>query len=132
MSIAAKLEALRKRLSEQDEAWGPDSNIETDHEAGEAGEGGAENVSDINDTLIDYMLNLAGSVTDSYDVDEDEAIDFVFDVADQLGEEGSLPFIPDETDLAGTAAWLGTAKTMGFGDMVLAIADNTFDALEEE
>ena len=132
MSIASKLEALRKRLSEQEEAWGPDSEVETDHETGEAGEGGAENVSDINDTLIDYMLSIAGSVYENFDVDEDEAIDFVYDVADQLGEEGTLPFIPEEDDLAGTATWLGTAKTMGFGELVLALAENQLDALEEE
>lgn len=132
MSIASKLEALRKRLSEQEEAWGPDSEVETDHETGEAGEGGAENVSDINDTLIDYMLSIAGSVYENFDVDEDEAIDFVYDVADQLGEDGTLPFIPEEDDLAGTATWLGTAKMMGFGELVFSLAENQLDALEEE
>lgn len=132
MSVATKLEALRRRLVEQDEAWGPDSEVDTDHEAGKAGEGGAENVSDVNDTLINYMLSVAGSVADSYDASDDEAVDFVFDIADQFGEDGTLPFIPEEDDLAGTAEWLGKAKIMGFGELVLAVADNTFDALEEE
>lgn len=131
--IVEKLQSIRKRLAEQDEeAWGPDSDVETDHEGGKAGEGGAENVSDINDTLIDYMLSIAGSLEDEFDMDGDTALDMVFDIADQLGEDGTLPYMPEEDDLAGTAEWLGRAKMMGFGEMVLGIAESMLSGEESE
>lgn len=122
--IVEKLQTIRKRLSEQEgEAWGPESAVDTDHQDGAAGEGGAENVSDINDTFIDYMLSIAGSVEDEFEIDSEGAVDFVFDIADQLAADGTLPVIPDENDLAGTAEWLGKAKSLGFGEMVLSILD---------
>lgn len=138
--IVEKLQSIRKKLAEQGgEAWGPESEVDTDHEDSAAGEGGADNVSDVNDTLIDYMLSIAGSLEDEFELDSDTAIDMVFDIADQLGNDGTLPFIPDESDLEGTALWLGMAKTMGFGEMVLGIAESTFadeesdeDSEEEE
>lgn len=131
--IVEKLQSIRKRLAEQDEeAWGPDSSVETDHEQSKAGEGGADNVSDVNDVLIDYMLSIAGSLEDEFEIDGDDAVDMVFDIADQLGEDGTLPYIPDEEDLAGTAEWVGRAKMMGFGEMVLGIAESMIEGTEEE
>lgn len=123
-TVSQKLEGIRKRIAEMEgEAWGPASAVtDTENGEGEAGEGGAENVSDINDTLINYMLDIAAGIADEYDLDADNAVDYVFDAADAIAEEGSLPFIPDEEDLAGTAEWLGKAKMLGFGDMVGALA----------
>ena len=124
ISVSQKLESIRKRLAEKEgEAWGPDSAVDTEHNDGEAGEGGAENVSDVNDALLSYMLDIAAGIADEYDLEPDSAVDFVFDAADSVAEEGSLPFLPDEEDLVGTAEWLGKAKIMAFGDMVMAIAD---------
>jgi len=124
VSISQKLEGIRKRLAEREgEAWGPDSAVDTEHQDGEAGTGEAENVSDVNDVLIGYMLDIAAGVEENYDLDPEAAVDFVFDAADAVAEEGSLPFIPDEEDLVGTAEWIGKAKIMAFGDMVMAIAD---------
>ena len=127
-SVSQKLEGIRKRLMEMEgEAWGPGSPAaDGEHDDSKAGSGGAENVSDINDHLLDYMLGIAASVEEDFDLEPDSAVDFVFDAADSIAEEGSLPFIPDEEDLAGTAEWLGKAKIMGFGDMVMAIADSEF------
>jgi len=124
VSISQKLEGIRKRLAEREgEAWGPDSAVDTEHQDGEAGTGEAENVSDVNDVLIGYMLDIAAGVEEEYDLDPEAAVDFVFDAADSVAEEGSLPFIPSEDDLVATAEWIGKAKIMAFGDMVMAIAD---------
>jgi|GEM_PF-2959688 hypothetical protein len=127
ISVSQKLAGIRKRLAEMEgEAWGPESEIDTEHGEGEAGTGGAENVSDVNDVLIDYMLDIAAGIEDAYDLDSESAVDFVFDAADAVAEEGSLPFLPPEDDLVSTAEWIGKAKIMAFGDMVMAIADAQF------
>jgi len=124
-SINRKLEEIRQRLMDEgEEAWGPHSAQDTDHAGGEPGEGGATNVSDINDVFTEFMLSIAASLEETFGLDEDDAIEYVFDAADAIAEEGSLPFIPDEEDLAETAEWLGKAKSMGFGDLVLAMADS--------
>lgn len=133
--IAKKLESLRKRLTEMEDAvaWGPESaaeiSAETDVADGKAGESGAENVSDVNDSFDDFMLGIAASLQDEYELSSDEAFEFIFDVAASLSEDGSLPEIPEEEDLAGTAEWLGKAKSMGFGDLVSAALEGM---LEEE
>lgn len=125
ISISQKLAGIRKRIMEQEgEAWGPDSDIDTEHQGGEAGTGEADNVSDINDVLVDYMLDIAAGLEEIYDLEPDSAVDFVFDAADAVAEEGSLPFLPPEDDLVATAEWIGKAKIMAFGDMVKAIADS--------
>jgi hypothetical protein len=126
--IAQKLESIRKRLTENDEAWGPgsDPSAVTQHAKGSAGEGGAENVSDVNDVFLNYMLSIAMNVASTFDVPEDDAIDYVFDSADAVAEEGSLPFIPEEDDLAGTAEWIGKATSIVFEDMVMAMAEEEF------
>lgn len=125
--IVEKLEELRARLVEQAEesAWGPDSEPDSDMEA-EAGEGEAKNDDEVEEVLIDYMLDVAEGICDDYEMDLDDAVEMVFDVADQLAEEGSLPFIPPEEDAAAVAEWVGKAKTMGFGDMVQAMCDSMF------
>lgn len=128
--LNAKLAALRKRLSENEEAWGPDSELETDHAEGQAGEGGAENVSDVNDVFDNFILGILDSVLAEYDMDEDEAIEYVFDVAASLEEDGTLPPIPDDEDLAGTAEWVGKAASMGFGEMVLSMLEADAEAEE--
>ena len=127
VSISQKLTGIRKRIMEMEgAAWGPDRSIDTDHNDGEAGSGEAENVSDVNDVLINYMLDIAAGLEEDYDLDPEAAVDFVFDAADSVAEEGSLPFIPEEDDLVSTAEWVGKAKIMAFGDMVMAIADSQF------
>jgi hypothetical protein len=127
ISVSQKLAGIRKRLAEMEgEAWGPESGAETEHQDGEAGTGEADNVSDVNDVLISYMLDIAAGIEDAYDLDSESAVDFVFDAADAVAEEGSLPFLPPEDDLVSTAEWIGKAKIMAFGDMVMAIADSHF------
>lgn len=128
-SISEKLVEIRKRLTEADDAaWGPDSEVSGDAAEGEAGEGGAENVSDVGDVFDAYVLSIVGSILDEYEMDEEEAVSVFFDVAASLEEDGSLPEIPDEGDEQATAEWVGAAKMMGFGDLVLA----TLEAEEEE
>lgn len=116
--ISQQLEQLRKTLSEQAEG---ESVAD-----GEAGEGGAENVSDVNDNFYAYIDGIVGSILDEYDVDEEEAVDYVFAVADDLAQAGDLPEIPAEDDLVGTAEWLGKASSMLFGELVLAAVESEF------
>lgn len=131
-NIAMKLEEVRKRLAEMtsgmsgegDEAWGPGSKTDSDYEDSEAGVGGADNVSDVNDTFDAYLLSILDSLTAAYDLDEEAAIDFIFDVIDSLVEDGTLPEIPDESDLKGSAQWAGVAKTFGLAELVLSIAES--------
>lgn len=116
--ISQQLEQLRKTLSEQAEG---ESVVD-----GEAGEGGAENVSDVNDNFYAYIDGIVGSILDEYDVDEEEAVDYVFAVADDLAQAGDLPEIPAEDDLVATAEWMGKATSMLFGELVLAAVESEF------
>ena len=128
--LTAKLEALRKRLHESDEAWGPESQTDAAYEDGEAGDGGATNVSDAGDALDAYLLGIVDSIISEWDINEDDAIDIVFDVAASLEEDGSLPPMPEAEDAQGSAEWLGKAATMGFAELVLASIEA--DAEEQE
>lgn len=118
-----KLEALRARLMEDEEAWGPESSFEDEMEVA-AGEGEAINDDEVEDVLIDYMLSVAEGLCADYEMDMEDAVEMVFDIADQLAEEGSLPFIPEEGDSVAVAEWVGKAKTMGFGELAQSLCDS--------
>lgn len=127
--IAKKLEAIRRTLGEQS-AWGPESSFDSDHEKGKAGVSGADNVSDVNDTFYAYLDGIVGSILDEYEMSEEEAVDYVFGVAEDLEADNTLPPMPDEGDLEATAVWLGKAKSMLFGELVLSALDA--EAVEDE
>lgn len=138
--LSAKLESIRRRLVEMnadelpeqgDEAWGPDSETEGEAAQSAAGEGEAENVSDINDTFDAYVFSIVDSVLEEYEADEEAILDIVFDVAASLAEDGSLPEIPEESELQATAEWLGKAKSMGFGDLVMAVIEAEAEEADE-
>lgn len=122
--ITERLSAIRKYLSEEEEAWGPESDFDSKvADDAMAGTSGAVNVSDVEDTFDTYVLSIVDSVLEEYDADEEDLVALVFDVAASCEEDGSLPPIPDEGDDAGVAAWVGKAKTMGFADLVFAAID---------
>ena len=123
--VSESLKQLRLALQEKgEEAWGPTTGtMPSDASEGEPGEGGATNVSDIADNFDRYILGIVDEIVECCDMTEDEAIDYTFDVALALAEDGTLPPIPDVSDLEGTAAWIGSAATMQFGQLVLAMLD---------
>lgn len=130
--ITQQLARIRRTLSEGDEAWGPDSGDSTEHGEGEAGEGGAENVSDVGDTFAAYISGILDSVLEEYEVEEEDALDYIFGVASSLEEDGTLPPIPDEEDAEATAIWLGKAKSLLFGELVLASLEAEVEGAESE
>lgn len=124
-----RLSQIRAHLAESDEAFGPSSSFDTEHEEGEAGESGAVNVTDVNDVFDAYISAIVGSVLEDYDISSDDAVEWVFDVAASLEEDGTLPPIPDEDEEIAVAEWVGKAKTMGFAELVFASLEA---AAEEE
>lgn len=119
--ISSRLASLRTLIegptSAGDEAHGPGSVQDTEHSNSEAGTGEALNVSDVEDTLNMYMGDIISDILDNYDLNEDEAEEYVFEMIDQAAEEGLIPEFPeedgDEDDNLNLAAWLGAAKSAG-------------------
>ena len=92
---------------------------------GAAGELGAENMSEANEKVDTYLLDCVNAMMDEYEVEEGDAWDFVFSVADMASEEGLLPELPEETASdADLINWLGKAGTIGFKALVLQAASD--------
>lgn len=105
------------------------------HGDSEAGEGGAENVTDVFDNFDNYIVGIVDLILAEYDMDEEEAVNFVFDVASSLEEDGSLPPIPDmesEESVDAYAKWLGAAATMQFGHLVMAALEAEYEEEDSE
>lgn len=120
------LEQLRTQFiaeAEDETAFGPDSEQDSETGEGEPGELGAKNVTDGFDAFDLYMDDIVLDLLDEYELDDNDAIDFVFSIADELADEGKLPFIPEEDDEKALTDWLGKAKTLGFEAIVLARAE---------
>ena len=133
--LTSKLEQLRKKLTEGEEAFGPDSDgsvNSADAEDDAAGEGGADNVSPIDALVDEYIGSIVDSMLEEYDIEAEEATDFVLAVAEDLAEDGTLPPVPDYDDEANAAIWLGKAKSVVLHDLVLAAADAGAEEVGEE
>lgn len=133
--LNAKLEKLRQRLMEMhgntsaaegdETAWGPDDMDDDDHlDASAAGDGGAVNASEVNDVFEDYLLSIMDSILEDFDMNDEDLMDVIFDVAASCAEDGSLPEMPAEGDLSGTAEWVGKARSLGFSDLVYAVVES--------
>jgi hypothetical protein len=137
VEMSPLLEQMRESLvaqlneAEGEEAWGPDSKSQSSKAPGKAGTSGAENESDDIWNAFDlYVNDLIDDLLELYEISEDEAIDFIFEVADDLAAEGKMPEIPtEEGDAKAVAAWVGAAGTIGFERMVLDAAE---EAASEE
>lgn len=117
-------EHLRAQLAEGEEAWGPDSDAQGDTSGGAPGSTGATNASNVWDAFDLYIGDMVDDLLEEFDLTEEEAIDFVFGVADDLSADGKMPEIPsEEDDEQAVAKWLGVAGSMGFERMVLDAAD---------
>lgn len=119
-SINAALTNIREKLQEDasESDAGPHSHL-----AGEPGSGKADNIVDANDAIDKYLADIVDQLVLSYDMDADEAFDFVFDMADSASSEEHLPALPGEdADPEELMMWLGKANTMGFGAKVISAA----------
>jgi len=125
------LTQIRRRLAEEDgAAWGPeDEQPVVGHLEGEPGdnETGADNVSDLGDVLDKYLSGIVSALMSSHDLSEDEAFEYIVDVADDLAAQGTLPALPDDdSDLEAYAAWYGQANSVKFDAYVMTAANRDF------
>jgi len=116
-------EVLGQIRAHLDERWGPEDDPTSAAAAGAApGDLGATNPSDVMDAFDLYIGGIVERLMANYEMTDEEALDFVFEVADEKAADGTLPPIPDEEDAEGTALWVGKAKTIAFGGEVLKAA----------
>lgn len=113
---------LQRRMElKMEAAWGPESvssSVATD--TAKPGTLGAINPSDADDAFNAYINNIVDQLVSNFDMDDDEAIDYVFSCADELT---TLPSIPDEgVPAIEVSTWLGTANSVEFGGYVLGRA----------
>lgn len=113
---------LQKRMElKMEAAWGPESvssSIAAD--TAQPGTLGATNPSDADDAFNAYINNIVDQLVAEFDMNDDEAIDYVFSCADELT---TLPPIPDEGAPAiDVSTWLGTANSIEFGGYVIGRA----------
>lgn len=108
------------RLEEMDYAMGMNGDDARAHADSMPGEHGAMNVAPTHDDLDAYIMGIADVLLQEYRLEEGEAVDFVFEKADELAESGELPAVPDDDASDDEATeWLSQAKSLGFSSYVL-------------
>jgi len=109
------LNNLRKLMEQA--AWGPEIpvNSSSSFQNATAGVGEADNDIDIQDAVDFYLNNICQALVDEFDVEEEQAFDFVESAADELEGDGRIPPMPgpDAAD-SEAALWLGVVKSIGF------------------
>lgn len=92
------------------------------------------NLTPTQEELNRYIVDIIRGVMAQYECSKDDAIDLVFEVADDLAEEGALPPMPEEGESTEDEViqWMNAAKSMGFGAEVMAYAEEEADAEGEE
>lgn len=126
--INSVLEKIRQKLDES--AWGPDigDNPDDTHASSTAGEGGAHNVSDVEDALDMYLSGMVDNLMAQYDTTDEEAANVVFACIDKLVSSGKLPEMPDEDATEDQVAiWIGKAATSGLQRIVDEYARSNAD-----
>lgn len=122
------LQKIRTKMHLQMEnAWGPEA---VDQPANSAAAnaapgvlGTATNPSDANDALNSYLIGVCDRLIGEFDFSEDEALDFVFDCADEMESDGTLPAMPEDGAAPQEISiWLGKANSTGFTAYVLGRA----------
>jgi hypothetical protein len=118
---------LKARAEGDDAAWGPDSSPSGPE--GEPGTLGAENETDVWQAFDMYIGDMVDDLMEDFELNEDDALDFIFEIAEAAAAEGKIPEIPmDDNDADSVAAWLGAAGSAGFERMVLDAAAAEADA----
>jgi hypothetical protein len=88
----------------------------------EGGTLGAYNKTPVQSEMDAYILDIKDGLLQHFEIEpedgkseHDVALDYVFDCADDLAEEGELPEFPDDdASDEEVIAWLNAAKSMGF------------------
>lgn len=121
--INTVLDEIRSKLEEE---WATDEELES-VSTSTGGEGGAENATDVEDKFSAFMDEIVDALLDRYEADEDDAIGLVFDVIDEMVEEGELDEFPsDEASEEDLAIWMGKATTAGLKARVLQAARDSW------
>lgn len=108
--LNALMEEIRLRLEDEEEAEPGDMSVPV-------------NPDGTADALDAYVDDVVQALLDAYELDVEDAVGFVLELAEVFAEEGVLPPFPDEEDPAEMrSAWLGKAKSVGFAAEVLQAA----------
>ena len=82
---------------------------------------------DTGEDVLDDFDGFIGAIADSllaeFDLSEDDAIDYVFDVADEMAAAGTIPPLPSDDDPQTLAVWMGKAKSAGLAQEVMKAAE---------
>jgi len=92
-----------------------------------------ENESPVQDQMDAYVMDIKDGIVQQYEVSPDEALDKVFEVADQFDEEGQLPPMPDDDSSdEEVTEWLAAARSIGFAAAVMTSAEEEANESPEE
>ena len=85
----------------------------------EPGTLGAYNKTEVQGEMDSYLLSIKDGLVQHFEIEPDDALDFVFECADDMAAEGILPPLPDD-DAADEdlVAWMNAAKSQGFAQYV--------------
>ena len=125
--INSLMDEIRRRLEKTEmTAWGPEPTgvpADDSHLAGQPGEGGADNITDVQDSLDLFLSDIADHLQALYELDDEGAYEFIFSVANDLAKEGSLPPVPgDEAPEEEISQWIGAAGSIMFAARVMCAA----------
>lgn len=120
------VDLLTKIRHKMESAWGPEAVSQPPNSStqnAEPGELEAENPTDVNDAMNMYLDSAVERLMGEFDMSEDDAIEFIFDCADEMAEDGDLPPLPeDEAPDQEISMWLGKANSVGFVSQCLRSA----------
>jgi len=103
----------------------PDSDF---HGQGEAGDLGAVNISPEQDKLDAYLIGIADVLVQEFEIENDDALEYVFQKAEAMAESGDLPPMPgEESGDQEVSEWIGAAQSWGFSSYVLKQAEAEAD-----
>lgn len=89
-----------------------------------AGESGADNETDVDAALDLYLDSIVERLVEKLGASEEQAVEFIMLMADEMEEQGHMPPMPGEgTSDDDVSMWLGAAKTCGFTNQVLDMAN---------
>ena len=89
-----------------------------------AGESGADNETDVDAALDLYLDSIVERLVEKLGASEEQAVEFIMLMADEMEEQGHMPPMPGEgTSDDDVSMWLGSAKTCGFTNQVLDMAN---------
>lgn len=112
------VDLLTKIRHKMESAWGPEAVSQPPNSSAQnaaAGDNEADNPTDVNDAMNMYLDSAVERLMGEFDMSEDDAIEYIFDCADEMAEDGDLPPIPeDEAMDQEVSIWLGKANSVGF------------------